>query len=188
MPSHQDNQYAPLAAFGLPEFGQLPQIGQGAPNPTTGLVPNAQLSSNSLFPAPSPTADLATGGPNTVSQGGFFSKFAGALTGGKNLDGTETASAVGTGIQAVTGLASIYLGLKQFGLAKDSFKESKRQFNLNFDTQAKLTNSRLEDRQRARVASNPGAYVPVDTYLEKNRVGSTGQGDGQSPYLIGKGT
>lgn len=73
-------------------------------------------------------------------------------------------------LQTFGGLANVYLGMKQYGLAKDQFKESKRQFNLNFDAQRKLTNSRLRDRQRARVASNPNAYQSVGAYMKDNGI------------------
>lgn len=70
-----------------------------------------------------------------------------------------------TALNAISGLTSAWLGMKQYGLAKDQFKESKRQFNMNFDAQKNLTNSRLEDRQRARIASNPNAYRSVGEYM-----------------------
>ena len=75
-----------------------------------------------------------------------------------------------TALGALQGLGSAYLGMKQYGLAKDEFEESKRQFELNYGAQKKLTNSRLEDRQRARVASNPGAYESVGSYMQKNGI------------------
>ena len=67
------------------------------------------------------------------------------------------------------GLTNAFLGMKQYGLAKKTFDESKRQFELNYDAQRNLTNSQLEDRQRARVASN-GNYQSVEAYMDKNRV------------------
>lgn len=75
-----------------------------------------------------------------------------------------------TALGALQGLGSAYMGMKQYGLAKDQFDESKRQFELNYGAQKKLTNSRLEDRQRARVASNPGAYESVGSYMQKNGI------------------
>lgn len=84
--------------------------------------------------------------------------------------------AFGTGgwaMPAITAAGSAmggWLGMKQYGLAKDAFKESKRQFNLNYNTQRNLTNTRLEDRQRARVASNAGAYQSVGDYMKENGV------------------
>ena len=74
--------------------------------------------------------------------------------------------ALGAAQTAVSG----YLGWKQLQLAKSQLKESKRQFNLNFGAQQKLTNSRLEDRQRARVAYDPGGYESVSSYMQKNGI------------------
>lgn len=72
-------------------------------------------------------------------------------------------------IATAGGLTNAFLGMKQYGLAKKTFDESKRQFELNYDAQRNLTNSQLEDRQRARVASN-GNYQSVEAYMNKNRV------------------
>ena len=68
------------------------------------------------------------------------------------------------------GLFSGYLGLQQLGMAKKAFGENQRQFNLNYDAQRRTTNSALEDRQRARLASNAGAYESVGSYMDRNGV------------------
>ncbi|AXC36453.1 hypothetical protein HOT57_gp09 [Pseudomonas phage phCDa] len=74
--------------------------------------------------------------------------------------------ALGAG-QAVFGALQ---GNKATKLAENQFKESVRQFDLNFNAQRKSINTELEDRQRARVASNSSAYESVDSYLKKNAV------------------
>ena len=73
-------------------------------------------------------------------------------------------------LQAASGLLSAWTGMKQYGLAKDAFSESKRQFALNFDAQKRTTNSALEDRQRARLASNAGAYQSLGDYMSQNGI------------------
>ena len=50
---------------------------------------------------------------------------------------------------------------------EDQLKESKRQFDINYGMQKKAFNNQLEDRQRARVASNAGAYESVADYMKK---------------------
>ncbi len=60
--------------------------------------------------------------------------------------------------------------MKQYNLAKDTLNENKRQFGLNWDAQKATVNSQLEDRQRARVASNPSAYQSVSAYMDQNRI------------------
>lgn len=72
-----------------------------------------------------------------------------------------------TGLGALGGLSNAWLGMKQYGMAKDALKEGKRQFQLNYDAQKKLTNSQLEDRQKARVASNPNEYESSYDYMKK---------------------
>lgn len=76
----------------------------------------------------------------------------------------------GLALGAIGGLGNAYMGMQQYGLAKDSLKQSKQQFAMNYDAQRQTTNSALEDRQRARVASNSGAYESVGDYMDKNRI------------------
>jgi hypothetical protein len=76
----------------------------------------------------------------------------------------------GAGIAGANMLLSGYVGLQQLSLAKESLAAAKNQFSLNFANSAKSTNSALEDRQRARVASNAGAYQSVGDYMNQNRV------------------
>jgi len=70
-------------------------------------------------------------------------------------------------LTAAGGLANAYLGMQQYGLAKDRLAEAKRQYNQEYQVNRQLTNSRLEDRQRARVASNSGAYQSVGDYMNQ---------------------
>lgn len=76
----------------------------------------------------------------------------------------------GTALGAAQSLFSGYMGMKQYGMAKKELAESKRQFELNYGAQKNLTNSQLEDRQRARVASNSGAYQSVGDYMNQNGI------------------
>lgn len=87
-----------------------------------------------------------------------------------NQTGIKTNGALGTGSGILQGLGSAYMGMKQYGLAKDQLQFSKDAFNKNYAAQAKMTNSMLEDRQRARMASNPGAYQSVGDYMAKNGI------------------
>lgn len=68
------------------------------------------------------------------------------------------------------GLLNGWLGMQQYGLAKDKLAEGKRQFELNYNAQRSMTNADLEDRQRARVASNANAYESVGSYMDKHGV------------------
>lgn len=88
----------------------------------------------------------------------------------RNADGTTSGGYGTAALGALQGLGSLYLGMQQYNLAKDSLATSKEQFNRNFAVQKNLTNSQLEDRQRARVASNAGAYQSVGDYMNQNGV------------------
>lgn len=101
------------------------------------------------------------GAPATAGGGSMWDNF---LT----KDGNQGWGGMALG--AIGGMANLYLGLKQYGLAKQQLAEGKRQFELNYDAQRKLTNSQLEDRQRARVASNPGGYESVGSYMDRNGI------------------
>ena len=76
----------------------------------------------------------------------------------------------GLALNAAGGVASAFLGMKQYGLAKQTLEENKRQFGLNYAAQRQTTNTRLEDRQRARVASNANAYQSVGDYMAVNGI------------------
>lgn len=123
-----------------------------------------------------PPVGTSGGNPNGLFQGlsdmwggnGFFSK--NSLLGGTDERGVTSKgwapAALGIG-QAIFGGMQ---GMKAQRLAEDQFKESKRQFDLNYGAQRDSLNTNLEDRQRARVAANPTAYASVSDYMNKNRI------------------
>jgi len=74
------------------------------------------------------------------------------------------------GLGAASGLFNAWLGMQQYGVAKDSLAASKNQFALNYEAQRTTTNADLQDRQAARVASNPTAYQSVGDYMAQNSV------------------
>lgn len=101
--------------------------------------------------------------------GSLFSK--NSFLGGTNENGTQS---MGWAMPAV-GIAQAVMGgingNRQLSLAENNLKEGVRQFDLNYGAQKQTTNTQLEDRQRARVASNPGGnYESVATYLDKNKI------------------
>lgn len=93
----------------------------------------------------------------------------GAL-GNTDARGNRTDGWGGMALGVGQGLAGAFMGAKQYQLAQDALKENKRQFSLNFENQRKTVNTELQDRQRARVASNPGAYQSVSEYMKQNGV------------------
>lgn len=96
------------------------------------------------------------------SNSGFLGK--------TNADGSKTG---GWGMPVISGLSSLasaYMGMKQLGLQRDAFNQSKKEFDMNWGAQQKTVNAQLEDRQKARVASNPGAYQSVDAYMKEKGI------------------
>ena len=71
---------------------------------------------------------------------------------------------------ALLGIGGAYMGMKQYGLAKDALAQSQAQFDKNYNAQRQSTNTQLEDRQRARVAATDGRAESVDSYMERNRI------------------
>ena len=143
-----------MGQWGMP---QLPQV----------QVPGADLTPMGGMVQPSPGflpqgAGYGMSGPTMpTSDGGFMGSFLGK-------DGTPGWG--GTAMGVAGGLFNAWMGMKQYGLAKDTLETNKQQFAQNFAAQQKMTNSRMEDRQAARVASNPGAYQSVGDYMKKNGV------------------
>jgi hypothetical protein len=85
-------------------------------------------------------------------------------------DGAKTQGWGGTALGVGQGIANLYMGMKQYGLAKDQLAFSKDQFNKNYAAQQKTINAQMQDRQAARVASNPGAYQSVGDYMKQNGI------------------
>ena len=105
---------------------------------------------------------------NAWGGDGFFGK--NSVLGGVDERGVKSMgwapAALGIGQAIFGGMQS----LDTQKLAKNQFKEGQRQFDLNYGAQRDSINTNLEDRQRARVASNPGAYQSVSEYMDKNRI------------------
>ncbi len=108
-------------------------------------------------------------GSNNEASGGFLSNFFGNALGRTDEHGYQQGWA-GTALKTFGGLASAYLGMKQYGLAKDVFKENKKQFNLNYDATRQTTNAQLRDRQIARVETGNSGYQSVGEYMPQNEI------------------
>ena len=100
--------------------------------------------------------------PGIFSQLGMF--------GGTDRLGNKVNGWGGMALGAASGLMNGFMGMQQYGLAKDQLKESRRQYDQNYAAQRQTVNTQLEDRQRARVASNPGAYESVSNYMNRNGI------------------
>ena len=136
--------------------GSMPLLGQ-APDVMAGL--------NTALPQ---LGEVTAGKPTW--HGGLLDDMMPKQTVGKN--GVVT-NDMGWGMPALgvaSGAFNAWMGMKQYGLAKKQLAEGKQQFALNYDAQRTTTNAQLEDRQRARVASNAGAYQSVGDYMGANGI------------------
>jgi len=120
-------------------------------------------------PAIQSNPQTVAGAPGMMDSFNSWLKSSGFL-GSTDANGLRTDGWGGMAVGAAGALMNAVMGSKQLKVAKDSLSESKRQFDMNYGAQRQTVNTRLEDRQRARVASNAGAYESVGTYMDKNRV------------------
>jgi hypothetical protein len=146
-------------------YGAMPAVDYGLDYSggfgSTGFNPNSMggigfQANGSTIATPNLTGGIGGGG--------------GSGSGWSWLNTRDQQGVLGPAIAGVSALGSMYLGMKQYNLAKDSLAFQKDAFAKNFETQKTLTNSQLEDRQRARVASNAGAYQSVGDYMNQNGV------------------
>ena len=91
------------------------------------------------------------------------------MLGYSNEDGFQPGFG-GMALKTFGGLASVYLGMKEYGLAKDTFKQNRREFNMNYDAQRQMTNTELRDRQNSRVQSGNPGYQSVSEYMGENAI------------------
>lgn len=115
---------------------------------------------------PGVTPGLAGGAAPTS----FWNKMTSSIFDKADASGNVTQGWGGLALGAATGIGNLWMGSKQLGMAQDALKESKRQFNLNYDNQVKTTNTQMEDRQRARVATGNSGYESVSSYMDKNAI------------------
>lgn len=83
---------------------------------------------------------------------------------------SQYGSTITGGLQAAAGLWGAYNGMQQTKLAKQQMANSLNQWNKSYANQVASYNTRLEDRQNARVGANPNAYESADSYMAKNRL------------------
>ena len=83
---------------------------------------------------------------------------------------SQYGSTIMGGLEAAAGLWGAFNGMQQTKVAKQQMANSLSQWNKNYANQVASYNTRLEDRQRARVSANPDAYESVDSYMAKNRL------------------
>lgn len=120
-------------------------------------------------------APMSSAATADLTNQGWMSRFNAALQNSGALGSTNMSTGVRTdgwgapAINLLGGLTNLFMGMKQYGLAKQVAADSRSQFERNFNAQRQTLNTRMEDRQRARVAANPNAES-VDSYMKRNQV------------------
>lgn len=157
--------YDPLAQFGYQSLGTMMPGAQGgqAYAPLSGAV----FQQN---PLPGTTTNMLPGGG---MMGGTNSTLSAAAPGAdwfskEGMFGANGWAGPAAGI--ASGLLQGFMGMQNYGLAKDQLALQREAYETNTLNQKKMVNGQLEDRQRARVASNSGAYQSVNDYMDKNRI------------------
>ena len=83
---------------------------------------------------------------------------------------SQYGSTITGGLQAAAGLWGAYNGMQQTKLAKQQMANSLNQWNKSYANQVSSYNTRLEDRQNARVAAQGANQQDTASYMTKNRL------------------
>lgn len=144
------NDYLSLLGYGTQSPGFINQFGSTPETLPVGLT-------NAFGSSPVAPALAGSGGNNLFTLDSFLGKDGQAGWGGAALG-------------ALQGIGNAFMGMKQYGLAKDALQASKDQFAKNYAAQRSTVNAELEDRQRARVAATAGGAESVESYMARNRI------------------
>ena len=122
--------------------------------------------SNAAF---GPGTSTSFGGNNSTSRRGGLSDILSGF--GNAFDSfAGTTRNPGVGRQLFGGLGALgnaAFAIAQFGQQKKQLKESKRQFNQNFEAQKTAFNGRIADQARARLSANPKNQTVEEALAER---------------------
>ena len=118
-----------------------------------GNTPAAGAINTSQFMSPNMLASYAAPVGITDKLRDFNSQYGSTITGG---------------LQAASGLWGAYNGMQQTKVAKQQMANSLNQWNKNYANQVSSYNTRLEDRQNARVAAQGANQQDTASYMAKN--------------------
>ena len=120
-----------------------------------GITPAAGAINTSQSMSPQMLANSAAPVGFADKLRGFNSQYGSTITGG---------------LQAASGLWGAYNGMQQTKLAKQQMANSLNQWNKSYANQVASYNTRLEDRQNARVAAQGAHQQDTASYMAKNRL------------------
>lgn len=156
-----------------------------SPGAYTGYNPlSFSLGDYANAPPVAPVSALANYSPSSfvgdlsgmsVQPTGFMeSDFMKNMLGYKAADGTQHMGWGGLALGAGQALFGAWDSMRNYNLQKEQLAFNKAAFAKNWDAQRKTTNSQLEDRQVARLASRQGAdsspYQSVGDYMKQNGI------------------
>jgi hypothetical protein len=96
------------------------------------------------------------------------------VTGPKTgFGGMDFSQKAGLGLQGLSSLAGLVLGLKQLSLANKQFKSTEAFGKANLANQMKSYNTALADRTRSRAWTETGSLAGVDADVEKNKLAAS---------------
>lgn len=152
----------------LDSFGMAPSLpmsfGATMPSvPVSGIVPNPAMSGGMTSPmgtVSSPGLKAA----GAASPNWFTSTF-------KNQDGGLNMGNIGSAMQGLGALGSLWGGIQANKLAKDSLNFQKDAYNTNLTSQRASYNMALEDRANSRYAQKNASQSDADAYISKHRLG-----------------
>lgn len=91
---------------------------------------------------------------------------AGSNTGFSWFGDANNPAQFGNVVNGALGAGKLFMGMQQYGLAKEQLAQSKEQYAKNYAAQKSMTNSALSDRQIARNASGSG-YQDTAGYMSQ---------------------
>lgn len=147
------------------QLGQPGGLGGIAPNTTTGYsLPSLDFGGN---------YNALGNNPTYQSVGSAMGTEIGNYPAGSNwISGTNNwlsnnSDLLKSGIGLITGGIGAWQGFQQNKLVRENMNQQANQFREQMNLSKQNINRNLEDRQRARVASNPVAYESVSDYMKK---------------------
>ena len=176
----------PYTLQGNPQDGFVPNMGTGMSDPQSLIASLYGLGIPQMPIIPGvggqPFTQVDTSGIGkdwtSTPSGNWFDSLKG--WGGKAVSSfmpkinaeTGKMETLGWGMPALQGLSSLgnmYLGMKNYGLAKDQLRTQKDQFAMNYANQVKTLNTDMEDRARSRAIASRNAESP-ESYMARNRI------------------
>ena len=156
----------PFLGYNMPGL-QLGQPGglsgnaQSLPYNTGALTPSVDFNATGAMPS---YQSLGTS-MGSINTGGLPAST--GWLGTANNWMSNNADLMKAGIGAITGGIGAWQGMQQNKLMRENMQQQAGQFREQMNLSKQNINRNLEDRQRARVASNPVAYESVDSYMKK---------------------